>query len=188
MVTVSTSPATYHHGNLRDALLAAGLEALEGPEGKAPSLRELARAVGVSPTAVYRHFPDKHALDQALANEGLKLLGHEQAAAARKVGGGAAGFAETGRTYVRFALAHPALFRLMFTQGRPADGSKKPDEARALLTANTQALASDPERAEILALQAWSIAHGIAMLMLDGRIPAEDALIEQMLDTKSLFP
>ncbi|MEX0342644.1 MAG: TetR/AcrR family transcriptional regulator, partial [Erythrobacter sp.] len=99
MVTVSTSPATYHHGNLRDALLAAGLEALEGPEGKAPSLRELARAVGVSPTAVYRHFPDKHALDQALANEGLKLLGQEQAAAARKVGGGAAGFAETGRTY-----------------------------------------------------------------------------------------
>ncbi|MEX0341080.1 MAG: TetR-like C-terminal domain-containing protein, partial [Erythrobacter sp.] len=115
-------------------------------------------------------------------------LGHEQAAAARKVGGGAAGFAETGRTYVRFALAHPALFRLMFTQGRPADGSEKPDEARALLTANTQALASDPERAEILALQAWSIAHGIAMLMLDGRIPADDALIEQMLDTKSLFP
>ncbi len=188
MITVSTSAAAYHHGNLRDALLAAGLEALEGPEGKAPSLRELAREVGVSPTAVYRHFPDKQALDKALAREGLKLLGSEQGAAAEKAGGGAAGFAETGRTYVRFALAHPALFRLMFTQGHPVGDGEAPDEARALLTANTQALAGDPGRAEILALQAWSIAHGIAMLMLDGRIPADDQLIERMLDTESLFP
>ena len=188
MITVSTSPAAYHHGNLRDALLAAGLEALEGAGGRAPSLRELAREVGVSPTAVYRHFPDKQALDKALAREGLGLLGREQSAAAAKAGGGAAGFAETGRTYVRFALAHPALFRLMFTQGQPIDHTVHADPARELLTANTQALASDPEKAETLALQAWSIAHGIAMLMLDGRIPADDALIDRMLDTESLFP
>jgi len=148
---VSTSAANYHHGNLRDALLSAGLAALEGPDGQAPSLRE-------------------------------------QAEAAKRAGGGAEGFAETGRTYVRFALAHPALFRLMFTQGSPVDDTGTPDEARALLTANTQALASDPERAETLALQAWSIAHGIAMLMLDGRIPADDALIDRMLATDSLFP
>ncbi|WP_247711814.1 TetR-like C-terminal domain-containing protein [Qipengyuania qiaonensis] len=164
------------------------MNALEGPDGKAPSLRELARDVGVSPTAVYRHFPDKQALDKALAREGLKLLGSEQSAAAKKAGGGAAGFAETGRTYVRFALAHPALFRLMFTQGRPIEDSDVPDEARALLIANTRALAGNPERAETLALQAWSIAHGIAMLMLDGRIPADDSLIERMLDTDNLFP
>ena len=188
MLTVSTSPASYHHGNLRDALLAAGLEALEGAEGKAPSLRELAREVGVSATAVYRHFPDKQALDRALAQEGLALLGSEQAKAAKKAGGGAAGFAETGRTYVRFALAHPALFRLMFTQGHPVGDRDAPDQARELLTAHTQALTSDPERAETLALQAWSIAHGIAMLMLDGRISADDALIDRLLDTDNVFP
>ncbi|WP_370188449.1 TetR/AcrR family transcriptional regulator [Qipengyuania sp.] len=185
---MSTSNEAYHHGNLRDALIAAGLNALEGPQGKAPSLRELAREVGVSATAVYRHFPDKQALDKALANEGLKLLGSQQAAAAKMAGGGAAGFAETGRTYVRFALAHPALFRLMFTQGHPVDANDGPDDARALLTANTQALTSDRERAETMALQAWSIAHGIAMLMLDGRIPADDALIDRLLDTENLFP
>ena len=84
MITVSTSPEAYHHGNLRDALLAAGLAALEGAEGKAPSLRELARVVGVSATAVYRHFPDKQALDAALARAGLDLLGKEQAAAAEQ--------------------------------------------------------------------------------------------------------
>lgn len=188
MLTVSTSTASYHHGNLRDALLAAGLEALEGSTGKAPSLRELARQVGVSPTAVYRHFPDKQALDEALAREGLALLGREQAAASEKVGGGAAGFAETGRAYVRFALAHPALFRLMFTRGAPSESSDEPDPARALLTANSRALAADPGQAERLALQAWSIAHGIAMLMLDGRLPADDALIDRLLDTTSLFP
>ena len=174
MVTVSTSSEAYHHGNLREALVLEGLRALEGPDGKAPSLRELSRKVGVSPTAVYRHFPDKQALDQALAREGLKMLGSEQAAA--------------GRAYVRFALAHPVLFRLMFTQGKPVDKDEPVDEARALLIANTRALASNPERAETLALQAWSIAHGIAMLMLDGRIPVDDALIDRMLDTKSLFP
>lgn len=187
MITVSTSNEAYHHGNLRDALLAAGLKALEGPEGKAPSLRELARTVGVSATAVYRHFPDKNALDKALALEGLKRLGEKQADAAERVGGGSAGFAETGRAYVRFALAHPALFRLMFTQGQPIDQNGEIDPARELLTANTKALAGDPEKADTLALQAWSIAHGIAMLMLDGRIPADDALIDRMLNTRDLF-
>ena len=146
MVTVSTSSEAYHHGNLREALVLEGLRALEGPDGKAPSLRELSRKVGVSPTAVYRHFPDKQALDQALAREGLKMLGSEQAAAAQKAGGGAAGFAETGRAYVRFALAHPVLFRLMFTQGKPVDKDEPVDEARALLIANTRALVSGQGR------------------------------------------
>ena len=187
MITVSTSNEAYHHGNLRDALLSAGLEALEGAEGKAPSLRELARKVGVSATAVYRHFPDKNALDKALALEGLGMLGREQERAATAAGGGSSGFAQAGRTYVRFALAHPALFRLIFTQGEPIEHSDQPDPARALLDSYTQELAGDPDRAERLALQAWSIAHGIAMLMLDGRIPADDALIDRLLDTGSLF-
>lgn len=188
MVTVSTSSEAYHHGSLREALIEAGLAALEGPDGETPSLRALAREVGVSPTAVYRHFPDKQALTNALALEGLKLLGARQQAALDKAGGLSAGFAETGRAYVRFALSHPALFRLMYTQGEPVERCDGPGLAQDLLTANTRALARDDERAEILALQAWSIAHGLAMLMLDGRIPADETLIERLLDTGSLFP
>ncbi len=188
MITVSTSNEPYHHGSLREALLAAGMAALEGPEGEQPSLRSLAREAGVSPTAVYRHFPDKQALTQALASEGAKLLGAEQKAVADKAGGGAAGFAETGRAYVRFALAHPALFRLMFTQGEAIDHSVEPDPAWSLLAANTRSLTGNTDQAERMALQAWAIAHGIAMLMLDGRIPADDALIDRLLDTRSLFP
>lgn len=185
---MSTSPESYHHGDLRSALLEAGLTALEGPDGAAISLRGLARTVGVSATAVYRHFPDKRALLAALAAEGLRLLGEAQAEAARAAGGGAKGFAASGRAYVRFALAHPALFRLMFSQGNPEDfEARKHDPARDLLAETTLDLTGDPVAAERMALQAWSIAHGIAMLMLDGRMRADSALIDDLLDTDALF-
>ena len=187
MVTVSTSTESYHHGSLREALIEAGIASLEGADGKDVSLRALAREVGVSATAVYRHFPDKQALMVALAQEGLSLLAAQQRAAADKVGGGIEGFTETGRAYVRFALSHPALFRLIFTQGEPLELGDIPDDASALLITKTRSLSSDPKQAEVMALQAWSIAHGIAMLMLDGRIPADDKLIERLLSTKSPF-
>jgi AcrR family transcriptional regulator len=186
---VSTSESSYHHGSLRAALIAAALAALEGEEGSLPSLRELARTVGVSPAAVYRHFPDKDALLNAVGREGTRLLGAAQQAAYEAAGGGAAGFAETGRAYVRFALAHPALFRLVFVHGRPGvDDAGEPDPARALLERATAELTGGGPAAERLALQAWAIAHGIAMLMLDGRLPPDDALIDRLLDTRSLFP
>lgn len=170
-------------------MLAHALEALEGPEGNLPSLRELARTVGVSPTAVYRHFPNKEALLGAIAGEGTRLLGQAQRAAYDTAGGGSAGFAATGRAYVRFALAHPALFRMTFTHA-PAGAivSMGEDPAGALLRQTTAEMTGGGKAAERLALQAWAIAHGIAMLMLDGRLPADDALIERLLDTSSLFP
>ncbi|MFN4112415.1 MAG: TetR/AcrR family transcriptional regulator [Sphingomonadaceae bacterium] len=186
---MSTSPETYHHGALREALIEAGLAALEQGEVSGDiSLRALARSVGVSPTAVYRHFPDKRALLATLAAEGLNRLGDAQAKAADVAGGGPAGFSATGRTYVRFALAHPALFRLMFSQGNPEDFEhRQEDRARDLLTRMSRDLAGDPVEAERLAMQAWAIAHGIAMLMLDGRFPADEGLIDRLLDAEVLF-
>jgi AcrR family transcriptional regulator len=186
---VSTSESTYHHGSLREALLAAGMAALEGTGGAELSLRELARVVGVSPAAVYRHFPDKGALLAALGSEGMRLLETSQRAVYDAAGGGASGFAETGRAYVRFALAHPALFRLMFAHG-DGNGSGKlaGDPASHVLEEATSALTGGGPAAERLALQAWAIAHGIAMLMLDKRHPADEALNERLIDTRSLFP
>lgn len=190
MSTVSTSESSYHHGSLREALIAAGLRALEGNDDHDVSLRELAREVGVSPTAVYRHFPNKDALLGALAREGLEMLGKAQRAAHDAAGGGARGFTATGRAYVRFALAHPALFRLVFAYGDPAHlPSDKTDPASRLLRDSTAELTgSDGPAAERLALQAWAIGHGIAMLMLDKRLPADEALIDRLIDTGSLFP
>ena len=190
MSTVSTLESPYHHGSLRKALIDAGLRALEGSEEHDLSLRELAREIGVSPAAVYRHFPGKDALLAALGHEGLVMLGTAQRAAYEAAGGGARGFTETGRAYVRFALAHPALFRLVFAHGDPKPGqSDKSDPASRLLhEATVELTGSDGPAAERLALQAWAIGHGIAMLMLDKRLPADDALIERLIDTGSLFP
>jgi AcrR family transcriptional regulator len=184
---VSTSESAYHHGSLRDALIAAGMAALEGASGLDLSLRKLARTVGVSPAAVYRHFPNKQALLAALSREGLEMLGAAQRAAYDRAGGGSQGFVETGRAYVRFALEHPALFRLVFAHGEPI--ADKSDPASQLLHDSTVDLTgSDGPEAQRLALQAWSLGHGIAMLMLDKRLPADDTLIERLIDACSFLP
>lgn len=189
MSTVSTSESNYHHGALREALIAAGMRALEGQAGADLSLRELAREVGVSPAAVYRHFPNKDALLAALGREGLEMLGAAQRKAYDAAGGGSRGFIETGRAYVRFALAHPALFRLTFAHCDPAQlPADKTDPASRLLHDSTVELTgADGPDAERLALQAWAIGHGVAMLMLDKRLPADDALIERLIGPESLL-
>lgn len=170
----------YHHGDLRAALIAAGMARLDAQTE--PGLREIARDAGVSATAVYRHFPDKAALLHALAREGYVRLAADQRAASDAAGGGVAGFNATGAAYVRFALAHPALFRLMFARpaSSPADGET--DEAMALLRANAEALAPPGVPPKLFALQSWSIAHGLAMLMLDGQVPADPQLIDAAID------
>ena len=189
MITVSTSISperNYHHGDLRSALVEAGMAALEHADADAVSLRELARKVGVSATAVYRHFPDKKALMAALASAGIARLGEAQRLASEQAGGGPAGFSATGRAYVRFALAHPALFRLTFTHGDPSGGGAAgEDEAWKLLSSYAESFAgADAQR---LQLQAWAVAHGLAMLMLDGLLPADDALIDSVIDQQTLF-
>ena len=185
MVTVSTSKAdhrAYHHGDLRTALVAAGLRALESTDIGEISLRGLAREVGVSATAVYRHFPDKRALMEAMAREGLAQLARMQAQAARDAGEKA--FLATGRAYVRFALANPALFRLAFTHcaGR-SDALPQSDPAAAMLLKNAvETIGGDEAAARRVALRSWAQVHGLAMLMLDGQIPADEALIDQIID------
>ena len=191
MVTVSTleSPTrSYHHGDLRSALVAAGLKALESDDVADLSLRQIAREVGVSATAVYRHFPDKQALLAALAEEGIARLGEAQQAAAASADKAAA-FAATGRAYVRFALAHPALFRLAFNQCASLGSSVFGEglAARLLQEQASEAAGNDPEATRRLMIQAWAIVHGLAMLMLDEQLPAEDALIDQVIDPATLF-
>ena len=186
MLTVSTSKS-YHHGDLRTALLDAAMALIEEGQGDALSLRETARRAGVSATAVYRHFADKGALLRAVAAAGLERLGAAQHAAYDAAGGGAAGFNATGVAYVRFALGHPALFRLIFAH--PFAGNKAADEADAMtfLLANAAALAPAGLDARVFALQAWSVAHGLAMLMLDGAIPVDEATIARVVDAHAMM-
>lgn len=191
MVTVSTSAQTraYHHGDLRSALVEAGLKALESAPIEDLSLRALAREVGVSPTAVYRHFPDKQALLGALAAEGIEQLGQYQQAAAASAEGNSDAFGATGRAYVRWALANPALFRLVFGQGRDVGSSIFGDNlaARLLQDKALRAMRGDEAGARQLMIQAWAVVHGLAMLMLDGQLPQDDALIDRVIDPRTLF-
>lgn len=184
-----TPKKAYHHGDLRAALVEAGLKLLETRTADDLSLREVARAVGVSATAVYRHFPDKGALMTALAGEGLARLAVAQHAASDAAGGGVAGFNATGAAYVRFALANPALFRLIFAN--PASVDHQPhdheDDAMTFLRANAAMVAEGKGGdAQIIALQAWALVHGLSMLMLDGQVPMDNALIDRVISVTAL--
>ena len=183
MSTSQIGARRYHHGDLRAALVAEGLKLVESAGAEAISLREVARAVGVSATSVYRHFPDKRALMTALAQEGVRRLGEAQQAAALGAGGGTDAFSAIGCAYVRFALANPGLFRLTFTYPGIDVGDPTSDAAASLLHDHALALAhGDQRQARIVALRAWALVHGLALLMLDGRVPPSDALIDAAID------
>src|SRR5689334_7415172 len=111
----ATTPRPYHHGNLRSELLACAERAL-GEGGLAQlSLRDLARQAGVSHAAPRRHFADKQALLDALAQDGFERLGGELRTAIE--GAGEAfepRLAALAGAYVRFATRHAALLELMF--------------------------------------------------------------------------
>ena len=183
---ISTRP--YHHGDLRASLVSAGLDLLKKQTVDDISLREVARSVGVSATAVYRHFPDKQALLYALCEEGREILAEAQRVAMAVSGGGQKGFDATGLAYVRFALANPSLFRLM-AKTRPSDvprdtGKPAVNVAMQVLQSNVAKIlpkgATNREQ-QVRAIRAWSLAHGVAMLILDGRIPENEKLIIDVL-------
>lgn len=186
-VNMANASRGYHHGDLRAALVAAGLDLLKDRSVDDLSLREVSRKVGVSATAVYRHFPDKQALLYALCEQGAAQLARVQEEAMEAAGGGQAGFDATGRAYVRFALANPALFRLMMTT-RPPGGLLDADEtavnaAMRLLRQNIAGLlppgATEDEQ-RMATIKSWALVHGLAMLMLDGQVPADERIIEAM--------
>ena len=183
----------YHHGDLRGALLDAGLRLLRARSVDSLSLRELAREVGVSAAAIYRHFPDKNALMAALAVEGLERLAKVQRQATRSAGGGKAGFLASGMAYVRFAVDNPALFRLVFSaaqQGDPLEA--QPDSVSAALgdlRRHIEALmpeGSPGAERKAAALHAWALVHGIAQLVLDRQIQPDWRLIERVLSRMTL--
>lgn len=182
----------YHHGDLRAALIAEGLRQLDGEDAAEPSLRELARAAGVSATAVYRHFPDKGALRTALAHTAYERLGAAQAEAAAGARGDLGReFEAVGRAYVRFALDHPAMFRLMTSVPLAHDifdMKQEEDEASKLLHSYARKLAGEGASTEAVrhvAMRAWALVHGLAVLMLDGYAPRDPALIDAVVDTRA---
>ncbi|HKY91940.1 MAG TPA: TetR/AcrR family transcriptional regulator [Nevskiaceae bacterium] len=179
----------YHHGNLRQALVEAGLAHLESAERGEISLRELARQVGVTANAVYRHFADKEALLAALAAEGFRRLREAQVAAEQPGRDPADTLHTAGRSYIAFARANPALYRLMFGRfDSTTHGSELAEAARASFAkllaqvAVAQQLSPDDPKVLEAAVFGWGLTHGLSQLALDGQFDHltsdPDALID----------
>ncbi|MFT4259516.1 TetR/AcrR family transcriptional regulator [Microbacterium sp.] len=173
---MSTTEKTYHHGDLRAALLAAAIESLES--GETPSMRAVARRAGVSPAAPYRHFADRDALDSALAVRGFDEL-HEVLTAALAHASATASAQETlsalAVAYVRFALRRPALFHLMFgneCDDLDSERVRASGQLHDLLGGVVVRLFPTANGAG-LPLALWSVAHGLAFLHLDGKLRPE---------------
>src|ERR1700752_2402345 len=106
---------TYHHGNLRPALVRAAMELLDEGGETALSLRAVARRAGVSAAAPYRHYADREALVSAVAAVGYGELA-QRLAAAHPAPATPEQLASVAVAYVQFALDNPALFRIMFSE------------------------------------------------------------------------
>lgn len=183
----------FHHGNLRSDLLARAEQTLRTDGLDALSLRELARAAGVSHAAPRRHFPDRQALLDALAERGFDELTAQLDAAGRRDGSYEDRFKAGAHAFVRFAVDNAALLDLMFT----TKGTQTPPSLTAAAErffavagavvdegARTGRLPlADPHRVQSLLV---ATLRGIATLVAAGRLPAAqvDTLVD---DAAALF-
>jgi AcrR family transcriptional regulator len=171
---------TYHHGDLKNALIQAGVEILakEGIEGL--SLRKVAQHAGVSHNAPYSHFPDKQSLIAAISTEGFKQLYDELGAATLAHPNDPKVQLEEGAwAYVQFALNNTDTFKIMFSgvlekeKEYPAFveiSHKTFERVVEIVCACQNAGVLRPAPAEIMAVAVWGQIHGIMSLMLEGQI------------------
>ncbi len=174
----------YHHGNLRVALLTAAEDMLERDGMVALSLRAVAKRAGVSHAAPYRHFTNKQALLEALADAGFEAL--ERAideAAAKHPDDPRQQLLDTGATYVREAVARPQRAQLMFggSLGFEASQGAAHSAFEALVHVvrrGQKAGLFEPAPTRELVLTVWSAAHGLAMLIVGQQIRHLDLAVD----------
>ncbi|HTP76595.1 MAG TPA: TetR/AcrR family transcriptional regulator [Rhizomicrobium sp.] len=154
---------SYHHGDLRNALLNAARAILEEEDLSELSLRAVARRAGVSHAAPYRHFPNHEALLVELAMEGFQELRDEIATAVASPDAESDRIAKIGAAYMRFVARRPALASLMFGPQLPnRDAFPKLGEMADAIGNEIGTALHD----SALGLAVWAAVHGLAMLIL----------------------
>jgi AcrR family transcriptional regulator len=173
----------YHHGDLRRALLEEALRTIQADGVEQLTLRTVGQKLGVSRTALYRHFSDKQALLASVGREGFRMLRLALTEACDRHGRGRPGFEAMGLAYVEFAAQHPSHYRVMF--GGFIESCSKDAEFMHEATAAFQVLVDalvEQQQAGlvrrddpiIMARFVWAIVHGIAMLVIDGQLRGND--------------
>lgn len=185
------APRAYHHGDLKVALVDAAVAIVRKHGSEALTLREVARSVGVSQAAPYRHFKDRRELVAAVAERGFVRL-QEAMLAGIQAAEGRLGLRNVAEAYVRFGLGNPAEYRVMFGPEVAVtdDLPSLRDTGRSVLgfvaEGITQLQSAGLVRmgdAWLIAIAIWSTLHGVVMLSLDGQTrgiaPSDDAIVEE---------
>jgi AcrR family transcriptional regulator len=180
----------YHHGDLKNALISAGIEILaeEGLSGL--SLRKTARKAGVSHAAPYAHFADKESLLAAIATDGHRRLSEQiELVLARHPADPLRQLVGAAWAYVQFGLEAPAHYKITFSGALQDEHSHA--EFVALSQRNLQVLRTIVEAcraagvfgeselpAELQALSLWALIHGLVLLLIQGQVPG--SLLKQV--------
>ena len=178
-MTLKRNAKKYHHGDLKSALLDAGLAEIEEKGVESASLRSIAARAGVSHTAPNNHFDGLRGLLTAIATKGYRRHAQEMRRGVEDQPPGKARLYAAGNGYLRFALENPELFKLMFSSALcdVADPDYKDAMAESydVLRGIARRLDWDkadapgaPHRTEWML---WSMVHGYAMLLIEGQIP-----------------
>lgn len=177
----SSRRSTYHHGDLRNALVKEAAKLIEQRRDVVFTIRDLAQRLGISHSAAYRHFRDKSDILAALAEQGFGLLTERFAGVDSPQGASARErLRNKGMAYVQFALDKPGYFRAMFHPDVCARGDYPGLEEAANATfqslVDTVAAGQSKKRKDagairLTAVRAWAQVHGLACLLLDGQLP-----------------
>jgi AcrR family transcriptional regulator len=178
------SETSYHHGNLRRALIKEALAMIAENGSASLSLRELARRVGVTPTAPYRHFVDREALLATVAEEGYRLM-KEKLDAGAEESDAIEALNKVGAAYLEFARTNPSHYRVMFGPftARNKQEEKYP-ELKEIAGEVFKTLVDVIERGQAqgtvrpgssaeLAESSWAMVHGLSSLLIDGHIGSD---------------
>jgi AcrR family transcriptional regulator len=208
---MKSAKTTYHHGNLRAALIDAGLQLARDGGPDAVVLREVSRRAGVSHNAAYRHFADRDTLLLAICERCMGSLARLMEARIAEVGDAGVGseggvlnaarrrLRATGSAYVEFALSEPGLFKTAFAvpprlgyfddgEGAGESGLGPLELLGAQLDALVEVGGLPAERRADAEFAAWASVHGLSMLLIAGPLrelpeSERDAALARLLDT-----
>ncbi len=179
---------TYHHGDLKNALIKAGVEILAKDGVSGLSLRKVAMKAGVSHAAPYAHFADKQALIAAISTEGFRQLYERVSGVAEEYQNQPEKqLVEAAWAYVQFAMDDPDRFKVMFS-GVLEKEKEYPDFVtesqrnfqlvKMIVEVNQASGRLRSGDSALVALSAWGIIHGFILLLLEGQI--SHAVLEKM--------